>query len=59
MNCESANKSIHCSVTACAHHCGKEDYCSLSSISVGTHESNPTKKPCTDCQSFSLKNGCC
>mgnify|MGYP006898235044 CR=1 FL=1 len=27
----------------------------LSSIQVGTHETNPTKPECTDCQSFRMK----
>ena len=29
-----------------------EDYCTLEAIKVGTHEMNPTKKECTDCESF-------
>ncbi|MBQ9986551.1 MAG: DUF1540 domain-containing protein [Oscillospiraceae bacterium] len=56
---ENANKSIHCSVTSCKHHCDSVNYCSLSSIQVGTHEQNPTQDQCTDCQSFSMKPGCC
>ncbi|MBQ2841224.1 MAG: DUF1540 domain-containing protein [Oscillospiraceae bacterium] len=56
---ENANKSIQCSVTSCRHHCQSADYCSLSAIKVGTHETDPSQKQCTDCQSFSLKNGCC
>lgn len=50
-----ANKSIKCSVTQCENHCSTEDYCSLSSIQVGTHEANPTMVECTDCNSFELK----
>ena len=38
-DCE-ANKSIKCSVTQCKNHCQTSDYCSLSSIQVGTHEAN-------------------
>ena len=49
------NKSIKCTVTQCKHHCKSEDYCALSSIVVGTHESNPTMIECTDCTSFELK----
>ena len=56
---ENANKSIQCSVTSCKHHCSGVDYCSLDKIHVGTHEKNPTKDQCTDCQSFVMKNGCC
>ena len=49
------NKAIHCTVTNCANHCQSEQYCGLNSIQVGTHETNPTKDQCTDCQSFQLK----
>ncbi len=52
---EKANHSIHCTVTSCTHHCNCEDYCSLDSIQVGTHECNPTQDQCTDCQSFAKK----
>lgn len=51
-----ANKSIRCTVTQCKNHYGTEDYCALSSIQIGTHESNPTMIECTDCTSFRLKN---
>ena len=54
---DNANKSIGCTVTQCAHHCGKDNYCSLSKIQVVTHESNPTMSQCTDCASFKTK-GC-
>ena len=53
-NCQS-NQSILCTVKQCAHHCPNQDYCSLQSIRVGTHEANPTQCQCTDCQSFQLK----
>lgn len=53
---EKANKSIHCSVTSCSHHCDCENYCSLDSIQVGTHECDPKMDQCTDCQSFVKKN---
>ena len=35
------NQSIKCTVTNC--------------VTVGTHETNPTKVECTDCQSFQMK----
>lgn len=54
MNCH-ANKCIECTVQACAHHCGCENYCSLDRILVGTHEANPTQDACTDCKSFRKK----
>jgi len=47
------NSSIQCSVTSCAYHCQDAQYCGLDSIRVGTHETDPTKEQCTDCQSFS------
>lgn len=49
------NESIKCSVNNCAYHACAENYCTLSTINVGTHESNPTKKECTDCESFEMK----
>ncbi|MCI5898113.1 MAG: DUF1540 domain-containing protein [Firmicutes bacterium] len=47
-----ANHSIKCVVSSCDYHCQNENYCSLDSIRVGTHEANPTVEQCTDCQSF-------
>jgi len=49
------NRAIQCTVNNCAHHCQKEQYCGLPSITVGTHETNPTMDQCTDCKSFKLK----
>lgn len=51
----SKNPSIKCSVQECKHHACSENYCTLTSIEVGTHESNPTVPECTDCKSFVLK----
>lgn len=53
--CKNANPSIKCTVQQCQNHCNSEDYCALKSITVGTHEANPTMDQCTDCQSFVLK----
>ena len=39
---DTPNRSIKCNVNSCRNHCGSEDYCSLSCITVGTHEMNPT-----------------
>jgi hypothetical protein len=50
----SANKAIRCSVKQCANHCDGQDYCALSSITVSTHEANPTETKCTDCENFKL-----
>ena len=52
---DKANQSMRCTVQQCANHCQGQDYCALSSITVGTHETNPTVCQCTDCQSFVLK----
>ena len=49
------NQSIKCTVNNCAHHYQDQDYCGLNSITVGTHEANPTEIKCTDCESFKLK----
>ena len=49
------NHCIACLVDSCAYHCGKENYCSLDQITVGTHETNPTMDQCTDCMSFEKK----
>ncbi len=46
------NQSIRCTVESCAHHCQGQQYCGLDSIQVGTHECDPSRDRCTDCQSF-------
>lgn len=46
------NPSIGCTVTNCKYHNDYENYCALQKIQVGTHESNPDRVECTDCQSF-------
>lgn len=50
-----ANRAIECSVQQCTNHCQQENYCSLDTIKVGTHEMNPTVSQCTDCQSFQVR----
>ncbi len=55
MNQCHANRSIQCTVQQCKNHCTNENYCSLESIMVGTHELNPTMDQCTDYKSFQLK----
>ena len=49
------NDSIQCSIHNCVHHAENVDYCTLDRIHVGTRELNPTKKECTDCDSFQCK----
>ena len=41
--------SIRCTVEQCANHCDSAAYCALDSITVGTHEANPTVDQCTYC----------
>lgn len=56
MDCScNKNESIHCSVTNCRYHCGKANYCSLNTVSIGSHEANPTQPECVDCNSFEQK----
>lgn len=52
---QNKNESIGCSIHNCVHHAGTAEYCTLAKIHVGTHEMNPTKKECTDCDSFQYK----
>ena len=49
------NSSIKCTVVQCKNHAGNGNYCALNTITVGTHEANPTKYECTDCMSFERK----
>ncbi len=55
MNCTNENKSIHCSVKQCRHHCNASNYCTLEAVTIGTHEANPTECQCVDCNSFEKK----
>jgi ketopantoate reductase len=48
--------SIKCTVTSCANHAKKENYCVLDTVMIGTHETNPTVSQCVDCESFVLGN---
>ena len=54
MNCK-ANESIRCTVSDCKNHCQSRDYCSLDTVSIGTHETRPTMTECVDCESFVLR----
>lgn len=49
------NQSIQCTVDQCRYHDRSQNYCTLNTIQVGTHEANPTMVECTDCQSFACK----
>ncbi|QSX05793.1 DUF1540 domain-containing protein [Sedimentibacter sp. zth1] len=49
------NNCIKCTVQQCKYHDCCNNYCTLQSIQIGTHEQNPTAIECTDCQSFQLK----
>lgn len=58
MNSMMKNSNIHCTVKKCKYNMGTENYCSLSEITVGTHESNPTSCECVDCKSFECGDSC-
>ncbi len=53
--CSKANHSIYCTVNQCKNHCASENYCSLNTVSIGTHEPDPTMPECVDCNSFIQK----
>ncbi|MBR6967368.1 MAG: DUF1540 domain-containing protein [Ruminococcus sp.] len=53
------NPCIRCDVSQCRHNLCTEHYCTLDSISVGTHEEDPTVPECTDCNSFVRRSGGC
>ena len=55
MTNQNKNESIECTIKNCVHHAGTVNYCTLDKIHVGTHEMNPMKKECTDCDSFQYK----
>ena len=50
------NDSIQCSIHNCVHHAEMWISCTLDRIHVGTHELNPTKKECTDCDSLPVQD---
>ena len=50
----SKNPSIKCTVEQCKFHDKAENYCTLSVVQIGTHESQPKVVECTDCNSFEL-----
>ena len=54
-NCSNANHSIHCTVTQCKNHANADNYCALNTVSIGTHEANPSEPQCVDCNSFVKK----
>lgn len=51
------NPSIKCSVDECSFHCGKENYCSLNEIKVGSCKSTVNSSEATECASFRKDNG--
>ena len=51
---EQVNHNIRCSVSACAFHAGKENYCTLREIKVGRCIEPTTSCDCTECASFEL-----
>ena len=57
MENKTPNTSIECSVKQCQNHCQNEDYCTLNTVRIATHEPNPTVCQCVDCESF-VKKSC-
>ena len=49
------NQTTRCTVNQCMHHEHTKNLCALDSITVGTHEANPTQEQCTDCLSFEVR----
>ncbi|MDR0919700.1 MAG: DUF1540 domain-containing protein [Oscillospiraceae bacterium] len=45
------NTNVNCTVGQCQYH-SVGNFCSLDSISIGTHESDPSQPECVDCNSF-------
>ena len=56
---EHKNPSIHCTVEQCRHNLCDEHFCTLSCISVGTHEEDPSVPEWVDCTCFETSTGCC
>lgn len=52
------NESIECTVKQCAYHCDRQNYCSLDTVQIGTHEEDPKVVQCVDCNSFVAKDRC-
>ena len=50
------NRAIQCTDSECANHC-ESDYCGLNTVTIGTHEKDPTVCQCVDCESF-VRCGC-
>ena len=40
MTCDKENKCIRCSVSQCKYHCNTSNYCTLDTVSIGTHEAS-------------------
>lgn len=49
------NTSINCTVSECKYNAQDQQYCTLNTIMIGTHEKNPKVPECTDCKSFEKK----
>ncbi|MBQ2765690.1 MAG: DUF1540 domain-containing protein [Clostridia bacterium] len=58
MENKTPNHSIECSVKQCEYHCQNENYCTLNTVRIATHEANPTVCQCVDCESFVKKSDC-
>lgn len=52
---ETVNRHIRCSVHECKHNCSDKNCCSLDSIEVRAHKSDPKSSESVDCCSFDCK----
>ncbi len=46
------NRHIQCNVQDCQNHCGRENFCALDSISVGSQHGDPAFCSSVDCRSY-------
>ena len=54
---EQKNPNIHCTVDQCRHNLCTEPFCTLDTVHIGTHETEPNVKECVDCNSFEKRCG--
>lgn len=54
---EQKNPNIHCTVGQCRHNLCTEPFCTLDTVHIGTHETEPSVKECVDCNSFEKRCG--
>ena len=55
MPTDSPNRHIQCNVRSCRHHCARENYCSLNTISIGACASTQSCADNIDCCCYRSK----